>query len=110
MNATKVILAYLDIWNEPDAAARVTLMKSVFTEDSLYVDPENAGLHGHTELSEVIGRAREKFGDLTFTLDTVVGAHHNRALFRWKLGTVTTGYDVVEFAGDRIRSVVGFFP
>jgi hypothetical protein len=109
VSATDVILAYLDVWNERDAATRVALMKSVFTEDSLYVDPENAGLRGHAELSEVIGRAREKFGDLKFTLDTVVGAHHDRALFRWKLGTVATGYDVVEFTGDRIHSVVGFF-
>ncbi|MDP9868490.1 MULTISPECIES: nuclear transport factor 2 family protein [Streptosporangium] len=109
MSTTDVILAYLDIWNERDAAARVTLMKSVLTEDSLYTDPANAGLRGHAELSEAIGRAREKLGDLRFTLDTVVGAHHDRALFSWKLGTVATGYDVVEFAGGRIRSIVGFF-
>ncbi|MFF5204555.1 nuclear transport factor 2 family protein [Streptosporangium sp. NPDC000396] len=109
MSTTDVILAYLDIWNEPDADARVTLMKSVLTEDSLYADPHNAGLRGHTELSEEIGRVREKLGDLRFTLDTMIGAHHDRALFSWKLGTVATGYDVVEFAGDRIRSIVGFF-
>ena len=109
MNVTDVILAYLDIWNERDAAARMALMESVLTEDSLYTDPGHAGLRGHAELSEVIGRAREQFGDLNFTLDTVLGAHHDRALFTWRLGTATTGYDVVEFAGDRIRSIVGFF-
>ncbi|QKM71878.1 nuclear transport factor 2 family protein [Streptomyces tsukubensis NRRL18488] len=109
VSTTDVIRAYLDIWNERDAAARRELMKSVFTEDSVYTDPNNAGLRGHAELSEVIDRAREGFGDLEFTLDTVVGAHHDRALFTWKLGTATTGYDVVEFTGGRIRSVVGFF-
>ncbi|WP_186767965.1 nuclear transport factor 2 family protein [Streptomyces qinzhouensis] len=109
MSTTDVILAYLDIWNERDAAARRELMKSVFTEDSLYTDPHNAGLRGHAELSEVIDRARQSFGDLEFTLGTVIGAHHDRALFTWKLGTATTGYDVVEFTGGRIRSVVGFF-
>ncbi|SDK35704.1 nuclear transport factor 2 family protein [Nonomuraea jiangxiensis] len=109
MSATDVIFAYLDVWNEPDATARVTLMKSVLTEDALYVDPDNAGLRGHAELSEVIGRVREQLGDLRFTIDAVVGVHHDRALFRWRLGTVATGYDVVEFAGDRIRSIVGFF-
>ncbi len=31
------------------------------------------------------------------------------ALFSWKLGAVATGYDVVEFDGNRIRAVVGFF-
>lgn len=109
MSTTEVILAYLDIWNERDAAARMTKMESVLTEDSLYTDPDNAGLRGHAELSEAIGRAQEKFGDLRFTLDTVVGVHHDRALFRWRLGPVVTGYDVVEFAGGRIRGIVGFF-
>ncbi|MFI7422684.1 nuclear transport factor 2 family protein [Nonomuraea sp. NPDC049684] len=109
MSTTDVIRAYLDVWNEPNAAARSALMKSVLTEDSLYVDPENAGLRGHAELSEVIGRVRSRFGDLRFTLDTVLGVHHGRALFRWRLGTAATGYDVVEFDGGRIRSIVGFF-
>lgn len=109
MSTTDLILAYLDIWNEWDTAARETLMESVLTEDSIYADPDYAGLRGHTELSEAIGRAHEKLGDLRFTLDTVIGAHHDRALFTWRLGTVATGYDIVEFAGDRIRSVIGFF-
>ncbi|MGW2220334.1 hypothetical protein ACWCSD_35555 [Nonomuraea sp. NPDC001684] len=39
----------------------------------------------------------------------MVGVHHDRALFRWRLGPAVTGYDVVEFDGDRIRSIVGFF-
>ncbi|MBN6058511.1 nuclear transport factor 2 family protein, partial [Nonomuraea sp. RK-328] len=109
VRTTEVILAYLDVWNEPDAAARASLMKSVLTEDSLYVDPDNAGLRGHAELSDAIGHVREKLGDLRFTLGTVVGVHHDRALFSWRIGTVVAGYDVVEFAGDRIRSIVGFF-
>ena len=109
MSTTDLILSYLGIWNERDAAAREALMKSVLTEDSFYADPDYAGLRGHAELSEAIGRAQEKLGDLRFTLGTVIGAHHDRALFTWRLGTVATGYDVVEFAGDRIRSVVGFF-
>lgn len=53
-----LILEYLDIWNERDAAARDTLIKSVLTEDSVYSDPDHAGLRGHGELSEAIGRAR----------------------------------------------------
>ncbi|MEV0404127.1 nuclear transport factor 2 family protein [Actinoallomurus sp. NPDC050550] len=109
MSTTDLILTYLDVWNERDTAARETLMKSVLTEDSVYADPDYAGLRGHAELSEAIGRAQQKFGDLRFTLDTVIGAHHDRALFTWRLGTIATGYDVVEFSEDRIRSVVGFF-
>jgi hypothetical protein len=109
VNTTGLILTYLDIWNERDAVARATLMRSALTEDSVYADPDYAGLRGHAELSEAIGRAQETLGDLRFTLDTVIGTHHDRALFTWRLGTVATGHDVVEFTGDRIRSVVGFF-
>jgi hypothetical protein len=109
VSTTDLIRTYLDIWNERDAAVRDTLMTSVLTDDSVYADPDYAGLRGHAELSEAISRAQEKFGDLRFILGTVIGAHHDQALFTWRLGTVATGYDVVEFAGDRIRSVVGFF-
>jgi hypothetical protein len=109
VSITDLILAYLDIWNERDTATREKLMETVLTEDSRYADPDYADLRGHAQLSEAIGRAQEKLGDLTFTLDTVIGSHHDRALFSWKLGTVATGYDVVEFDGNRIRAVVGFF-
>ncbi|MFI7131809.1 nuclear transport factor 2 family protein [Nonomuraea sp. NPDC050153] len=106
---------YLDVWNERDAGARDLLIKTVFTDDSVYSDPDHAGLRGHAELSAAIGRAQENFGDLVFTLGTLIGAHHDMALFTWRLGApgadtpVATGYDVVEFAGDRISRVVGFF-
>ncbi|TDD69795.1 hypothetical protein E1293_35380 [Actinomadura darangshiensis] len=60
-------------------------------------------------LPEAIGSAHEKLGDLRFTLDTVIGVHHDRALFRWHLGSAATGYDVVEFTGGRLQSIVGFF-
>lgn len=109
MSTADLILAYLDIWNERDASAREARMKTVLTENSVYSDPDYAGLHGHAELSDAIGNAHEKLGDLRFTLGTVIGAHHDNALFTWQLGTAATGYDVVEFDGDRIRSVVGFF-
>jgi hypothetical protein len=109
MNTNDLILKYLDIWNERDIAAREALMTSVLTDDSLYSDPDYAGLRGRAELSKAIGKAQQNFGDLRFTLDTVISTHHDRALFTWRLGTVATGYDVVEFTGDRISSIIGFF-
>jgi len=109
MTAEHRILAYLDLWNERDAAARESLMTSVLTEDAAYADPDHAGLRGHAEISAAIGAAHAKLGELRFTLGTVIGEHHDRALFTWKLGEVATGYDVVEFEGEQIRSVIGFF-
>lgn len=112
---TDLILKYLDVWNERDAATRELLIKDLFIEDSIYSDPDHQGLHGHGELSAAIGMAQKTFGDLVFTLGSLIGSHHDMALFTWKLGApgaddaVATGYDVVEFTGDRIRRVVGFF-
>jgi hypothetical protein len=109
VSTTDLIERYLDIWNERDAAVRQTLMGEVLTDDVLYADPDHAGLRGPADLSGAIGHAHEKLGDLRFTLGTVIGAHHDHALFTWRLGTAATGYDVVEFDNGRIRSVVGFF-
>jgi hypothetical protein len=109
VSTNDLILGYLEVWNERDPAVRGALMKSVLTGDSVYSDPDYAALRGHDELSAAIDRAQQSFGDLLFTVDTVIGVHHHRALFTWRLGAVATGYDVVEFDGDLIRSVVGFF-
>lgn len=108
MNATELIGKYFDLWNERDAAAREVLMKSVVTEDSTYTDHDYAGLRGHDELTEAIGVAHGKFGDLRFSVGSVIDVHHDRALCAWELGTVASGYNVVEFEDGRIRSVVAF--
>jgi SnoaL-like domain len=112
VNPTELINGYLEIWNERDADARRKLMVSILTEDSVYADPDYAGLRGHAALSAAIDNAQGKFGDLRFTLGAVIGVHHDQALFTWKLGTVANGYDVVEFTpgtDSRIRTVIGFF-
>src|SRR4051794_16422158 len=100
-STTDLILAYLNIWNERDATARLAQMTTTLTEDATYTDPDYAELRGHTELSEAISQAHEKLGDLRFTLDTLIGTHHNRALFTWRLGEVATGYDIIELTENQ---------
>ncbi|MEV5752035.1 nuclear transport factor 2 family protein [Actinoallomurus sp. NPDC052308] len=114
-DVNRLITQYLGIWNERDEARRNAIIKEVMTEDSVYSDPDYAGIEGHAALSAAIGTAHEKFGDLVFGLGEIIGAHHDTALFTWRLGpagtdeAVGTGYDVIEFADGRIRRVVGFF-
>ncbi|MFC5181708.1 nuclear transport factor 2 family protein [Actinomadura harenae] len=105
---SELVQKYFDIWNERDADTRLAWMKAFLTEDSTYSDHDYEVLRGYDALTEAIGTAHGKFGDLTFTFDTVVAEHHDRALVSWKLGTVASGFNVVEFDGNRIRSVVGF--
>lgn len=112
---TDLVQQYLDIWNERDRATRDSAIAAVMTEDSTYSDPDYAALHGHAALSDAIGAAHEKFGDLVFTFGETIGAHHDTTLITWRLGApgsadaVATGYDVIDFEGGRIRCVVGYF-
>jgi hypothetical protein len=107
MNA--LIEQYLGIWNERDTARRTAAIKEALTEDSVYSDPDYPALRGHEALSETIGQAQQKFGDLTFTLGEIIAAHHDMALFTWRLGSVATGHDYMELRNGRISRVVGFF-
>ncbi|MGK5553827.1 nuclear transport factor 2 family protein [Actinomadura kijaniata] len=114
-DTTEIVRRYVEVWNERDAARRATAMETVLTEDSVYSDPDYEGLEGHAALSEAIDRAQERFGDLRFELDEVLGAHHGHVLFTWRLGVpgaapAATGHDAAEIAADgRLRRVVGFF-
>ncbi|GAA2624294.1 nuclear transport factor 2 family protein [Actinomadura fulvescens] len=115
MNVPELIQKYIDTWNERDDARRAELLEAALTEDAVYSDPDHAGLNGRGELSAAIGKAQAQFGDLAFAVDNLVNVHHDKALFRWRLGpvgadsAVATGYDYVEFADGRIRRVIGFF-
>ncbi|MGW0809165.1 nuclear transport factor 2 family protein [Nonomuraea sp. NPDC002799] len=115
MNVNDLITKYLAIWNERDEAARDVLIKAVLTADAIYSDPDHAGLSGHGELSPVISRLHRNVGDMVFSLGSLINAHHDTALFTWRLGApgsdtpAASGYDVVEFSGGQIRRVTGFF-
>ncbi|KAB2351656.1 nuclear transport factor 2 family protein [Actinomadura rudentiformis] len=115
MSINELVQNYLDVWNERDTARRAELMKTALTDDSIYSDPDYAGVKGHSELSAAIDKAQAKFGDLVFSLGTLVNVHHDKALFRWRLGpagadsAVATGYDYVEIVDGRFSRVIGFF-
>src|ERR1051325_5552507 len=103
-----IIAQYLAIWNERDAARREAAIKATLTPDSVYSDPDYAGIEGHAALSQAVGTGQKKFGDL-------VSQHHDKVLFTWRLGApdstvaVATGYDYVELQDGLISRVVGFF-
>ncbi|MFG2002521.1 nuclear transport factor 2 family protein [Spirillospora sp. NPDC048911] len=115
MNTLELVHRYLAVWNERDAARRADLMASALTEDSIYSDPDYAGLRGHGELAAAIEKAQGQFGAMVFTLGTLINVHHDKALFSWRLGPagagspVATGYDYAEFADGRISRIIGFF-
>ncbi|MEU6439883.1 nuclear transport factor 2 family protein [Streptomyces sp. NPDC047046] len=113
MTATELIEDYLGLWNEPEAGARLRAMRGLLADDVAYSDPDDGAVRGHAGLSATIGRVRAAVGDARFALGEVIGAHHGRALFTWRLvtgaGTVATGYDVLTHEDGRVTGVVGFF-
>ena len=80
----KLIEGYIAAWNETDAAARAKKIAEVFVEEVEYTDPL-ASVHGHEELSALIGGAQEQFAGLTFRAGGEKEEHHNTVHFTWAM-------------------------
>jgi len=109
----EIIERYIAAWNETDAAARHSLVASLWAADGSYTDPL-ADVRGPDAIAGLIGAAQQQFSGLVFTLGGPVDANHNQARFTWHLGPaggepVVIGFDVMVLSGDgQIRSVHGF--
>jgi hypothetical protein len=102
---------YISLWNLPDRARREQLT-AVLTPDVYYADP-NIVTHGAEQLDRYIGRTRQRFGGMEFTLAGPVEGHHGQIRFGWQCGTpgaepVVAGLDVALLDGERIRAIHGF--
>jgi hypothetical protein len=113
-DVTNLIDGYIAAWNETDAAARSKKVAEVFVEEVEYTDPL-ASVHGHAELSALMGGAQEQFAGLSFRLAGEPDAHHDVARFTWELAAdgeeeaLVVGFDVALIAPDgRIGAVAGF--
>jgi hypothetical protein len=109
----EIITRYLDAWNETDAAARHSLVASLWAADGSYTDPL-ADVRGPDAIADLMGAAQQQFAGLVFTLGGPVDANHNQARFTWHLGPdggepVVIGFDVLVLdSAGRIASVHGF--
>lgn len=109
-----VVEAYLELWNEPDAARRADLVARAWAEDGRHVDPL-ADVQGHAALEHYVVGVQERFPDHRIRRTTGIDAHHDRLRFGWELaaddGTVVVAaVDVAELAPDgRLQQVTAFF-
>src|SRR5262245_17865 len=113
-DVTHIVEHYLDTWNETDPDRRRAVLTTVWEEDGSYVDPL-ASVHGHDEISALIGAVHEQMPGHVFRLLGDVDGHHSVCRFSWELvpisggESIAVGFDVAETNGDgRIRSVIGF--
>ena len=93
----EIIKRYLEAWNETDAAARLSLVESLWTADGSYTDPL-ADVHGPDAIAGLMGAAQQQFPGLVFTLGGPVDTNHNQARFTWHLGPAGA-----RARGDRVR-------
>lgn len=114
-DVTDLIDRYCSVWNEPDAARRVALLKSVWAERATYTDPR-AETTGVEELVAHIGRIRAGRTGARIVRTTAVDIHHGVARFGWRVveadGTeLPEGLDIAFLSSDglRIEQIIGFF-
>ena len=106
---------YVAIWNETDAAQRLSLIEATWTEDGHYVDPAMSG-SGHVEFNALVEGVQAQFAGHQVRRTTGIDAYGDWARFSWALvsdatgGTVGAGTDFVQLAPDgRLAAITGFF-
>ena len=111
---TALVDRYIALWNETDANRRQALIALTFAADARYLDPVLAG-DGHDGIDAMVGAVHAKYPGYRFTRTSEVNAHHDRALFNWRLGpqdgpVFVKGIDVAVVTADgRLKQIDGFF-
>jgi hypothetical protein len=106
--------AYLEAWNEPDAAMRMALLADAVTDDVHYTDP-TVDAPGIDALDAAIVGFQDQFAGSTLVATSTPDAYGDQMRYGWAIedadGNVTfSGIDVAIIAGDgRLLRVVGFF-
>ncbi|MGE0289176.1 MAG: nuclear transport factor 2 family protein [Bradyrhizobium sp.] len=108
------VLAYVDAWNEPDAAARQSILGGCWADDAVYVDP-NVELKGRGALAGHISRMQAGRPGARIEMMSGIDLHHNVVRFLWRLvradgsaGDVSIDFGEVDSDG-RLTKIIGFF-
>ena len=108
-----VVDAYLETWNETDAAKRAALIEQALGADLWYRDPmlEADGLEAYDGM---IAGVQSQFPGLVMRRTSAVDAHRDVVRFNWALGApgeapVFAGLDVAKTDADgRLHRIIGF--
>lgn len=114
MDARQLVETYGNAWNEPDEAARRSLLEDAWGDDAVYCDP-TAMVTGREELLAHIAGFRQAFDGARIEPTSGVDEHHGWFRFAWRMvdaegSSPMEGFDVGSVGGDgRIERIVGFF-
>ena len=110
-----VVRRYDEVWAERDVARRREILAAIWTDDTVYVDPDVPdGLVGPDALVDFIEASFEQYPGLAITAISEVAVLHDRASYRWRQtsanGEALEGTDFIEFdAEGRIQRLTGFY-
>ena len=110
-----VVDAYLETWNETDAAKRAGLIEQSLGADLWYRDPMLEA-DGRAAFDAMVAAVQAQFPGLVMRRTSDVDAHHDLVRFTWALGAPDTepfvaGVDVAKFDADgRLHRIIGFTP
>ena len=110
-----VVRRYDEVWAERDVARRRAILAAIWTDDTVYVDPDVPdGLVGPDALVDFIEASFEQYPGLAITGISEVAVLHDRASYRWRAtsadGQAFEGTDFIEFdAEGRIQRLTGFY-
>ena len=111
---TKIVDAYLAMWNETDPARRAEHIDRAWARDGRYVDPKLEA-EGSAALSDMVAAIQAGFPGHRFRRVSGIDNHHGELRFAWELvapdgSIVVAGIDVGGLAPDgRLQRVTGFF-
>ena len=114
LEPTAALRLFDEAWTIPDYETRLELLRKIWADDGLYVDPDvPEGVRGPEALARTIDEQFALYPGMSIVSSEpdVLG---NRARFRWSatLGTGESfsGVDFAEFAPDgRIARLTGFY-
>jgi hypothetical protein len=101
---TDLVQNYIAVWNERDVAKRRLLIDQVFSDECIYIDP-NDSVIGRDAIERLVEALQARLPGLRFTLAGHVNAHHDQALFGWILAApgaampAATGIDMAVLDG-----------
>ncbi len=113
-NAKQLVDGYFAMWNEPNAEERQAVIRKVWGDDAVSVDPV-VRVEGHAAIGDMVSKFHQDYPGYSFALSGDIVEHHDRLRFHWRMmdpqGDVQlSGLDCVRLSEDgRIADLAGFF-
>jgi len=109
----EVLERMMKMWNETDLGEIPNHVRSIFSEDVLFIDPSNR-IVGHDAFVAMVKEFRTKFPDAICSRSSGVDSHHGLHRYHWEIHRgnelLVPGFDVTEVnESGRVSRIEGFF-